>query len=58
MSNPAKELYDTIITRKDAHAEVPIPITYLKKDWTNFKKMYENAVKIMIAAKMMTTMNW
>ena len=44
MSNPMKELYDTIITRKDAHAE---------GSYTNylFEKGLDKILKVIIAGK-------
>ena len=52
MSNPMKELYDTIITRKDAHAEGSYT-NYLFGKGTDkiLQKLGEECTEIVIAAK-------
>ena len=52
MSNPMKELYDTIITRKDAHAEGSYTNYLFDKGIDKIlKKLGEEATEIVIAAK-------
>ena len=52
MSNPMKELYDTIITRKDAHAEGSYTNYLFDKGIDKIlKKVGEEATEIVNAAK-------
>ena len=52
MSNPMKELYDTIITRKDAHAEGSYTNYLFEKGLDKIlKKCGEECSEVMIAAK-------
>ena len=52
MSNPMKELYDTIITRKDAHAEGSYTNYLFEKGLDKIlKKCGEECSEVIIAAK-------
>ena len=52
MSNPMKELYDTIITRKDAHAEGSYTNYLFEKGLDKIlKKVGEECTEVIIAAK-------
>ena len=52
MSNPMKELYDTIITRKDAHAEGSYTNNLFEKGLDKIlKKCGEECSEVIIAAK-------
>ena len=52
MSNPMKELYDTIITRKDAHAEGSYTNYLFEKGLDKIlKKCGEECAEVIIAAK-------